>query len=181
MSSDIERWEPPNDSTAFESLCLDLWKDIWQDSDAQKNGRRGQRQDGVDLFGHENGLVVGVQCKQKDGRLWAKVTPDELQAEVNAARRFRPKLGRFILATTAPRDAVVQQRANQLTEQHKKAGLFTAVVWAWEDIWHELYRRKKLFDRIAPIYWPRHAGTPLSPPFHALHHLPPPVSDFTWR
>jgi hypothetical protein len=27
MSSDIERWEPPNDATAFESLCLDLWKD----------------------------------------------------------------------------------------------------------------------------------------------------------
>ena len=27
MSSDIERWEPPNDSTAFDSLCLDLWKD----------------------------------------------------------------------------------------------------------------------------------------------------------
>jgi hypothetical protein len=52
MSSDIERWEPPNDATAFESLCLDLWKDIWQNSGAQKNGRRGQKQDGVDIFGH---------------------------------------------------------------------------------------------------------------------------------
>ena len=48
MSSDIERWEPPSDPTAFESLCLDLWKEIWQDPGAQPNGRRGQRQDGVD-------------------------------------------------------------------------------------------------------------------------------------
>ena len=119
MSSDIERWEPPNDSTAFESLCLDLWKYIWQDSDAQKHGRRGQRQDGVDIFGHENGSVAGLQCKQKDGRLWAKVTPDELTAEVVAARRFKPKLVRFILATTATRDTVVQQRANELTDEHK--------------------------------------------------------------
>jgi hypothetical protein len=73
MSSDIERWEPPNDATAFESLCLDLWKDIWQDSGAQKHGRRGQKQDGVDIFGYEKGALVGIQCKQKDGRLWAKV------------------------------------------------------------------------------------------------------------
>src|ERR1039457_5493300 len=146
MSSDIERWEPPNDATAFESLCLDLWKDIWQDSNAQKNGRRGQRQDGVDIFGHENGSAVGAQCKQKDGLWWAKVPPDELTAEVVAARRFKPKLVRFILATTATRDTIVQQRANLLTEEHKKAGLFTVAIWAWEDIWHELYRRKSLLN-----------------------------------
>jgi tetratricopeptide (TPR) repeat protein len=181
MSSDIERWEPPNDSTAFESLCLDLWKEIWQDSDAQKNGRRGQHQDGVDVFGHENGSVVGVQCKQKDGRLWAKVTPDELETEVSAARRFKPKLARFILATTAARDTAVQQRANQLTEQHKKAALFKVAVWAWEDIWHELYRRKTLFESIAPIYWPRHVGSALTASFNSLHQLTPPVSDFTGR
>ena len=181
MSSDIERWEPPNDSTAFESFCLDLWKDIWQDSNAQKNGRRGQRQDGVDLFGHENRLVVGVQCKQKDGRLWAQVTPDELAEEVKAARRFTPKLASFILATTAPRDAAVQQRANQLKEQHKEVGLFTVAVWAWEDIWHELYRRKTLFERIAPIYWPRHFGAAFTSLFNSLHQLTPPVSDFTGR
>src|ERR1035437_7647912 len=181
MSSDIERWEPPNDPTAFESLCLNLWKDIGQNSDAQKNGRRGQRQDGVDIFGHQNGSIVGVQCKQKDGRLWAKVTPDELAAEVKAARLFEPKLASFILATTASRDTAVQQRANQLTERQRKADRFTVAVWAWEDIWHELYRRKKLFDKIAPIYWPRHFGTTLTPPFNSLHQLTPPVSDFTGR
>jgi hypothetical protein len=58
ISLDIERWEPPNDPTAFESLCLDLGKDIWQDPGAQKNGRRGRRQDGVDIFGHEKGQIV---------------------------------------------------------------------------------------------------------------------------
>ena len=30
MSANIERSEPPNDATAFEFLCLDVWKDIWQ-------------------------------------------------------------------------------------------------------------------------------------------------------
>ena len=164
MSSDIERWEPPNDATAFESLCLDLWKEIWQDSGAQKNSRRGQKQDGVDIFGRGKGELVGVRCKQKDGRLWAKVNEAELEAEVAAARRFQPKLARFILATTAPRDAALQRKANRLTEQHRQQRLFSVEVWAWEDIWHDLYRRYDLLGRIAHNYWPRRTTLPPRPP-----------------
>ncbi|MBL9175224.1 MAG: SUMF1/EgtB/PvdO family nonheme iron enzyme [Verrucomicrobiales bacterium] len=167
MSSDIERWEPPNDATAFESLCLDLWKDILRDPGTQKNGRRGQKQDGVDVFGRENGLLVGIQCKQKDGRLWSRVTVSELEAEVQAALQFEPALSRFILATTALRDATLQRRANQLTEQHASLGRFRVEVWAWEDVWHELYRRPELLRRIAPVYWPRRAALPPSPPSFA--------------
>ena len=74
--------------------------------------------------------------------------------EIKAALRFAPKLGKFILATTAPRDTAVQRLANQTAEKHRKAGLFTVEVWTWEDIRHELYRRQDLFDRIASIYWP---------------------------
>jgi formylglycine-generating enzyme required for sulfatase activity len=164
MSSDIERWEPPNDATAFESLCLDLWQDICQDSGAKKHGRRGQKQAGVDVFGREGDQLVGVQCKQKDGRLWAKVTATELEAEVEAARRFEPKLTKFILATTAPRDAVLQRKANQLTEQQRQQKLFSVEVWAWEDLWHELYRRYDLLSRIAHIYWPLRTSLPPRPP-----------------
>ena len=163
MSSDIERWEPPNDATAFESLCLDLFKDIWQDSGTQKNGRRGQRQDGVDLSGRENGQRTGVQCKQKDGRLRSTLIVTELEGEVEAARLFKPALAKFILATTAPRDAAVQRRARELTEQHIREKLFSVEVWAWEDLWHELYQRYDLLKRIAPIYWPRRASLPAPP------------------
>ncbi|MBI4661466.1 MAG: SUMF1/EgtB/PvdO family nonheme iron enzyme [Verrucomicrobia bacterium] len=163
MSSDIERWEPPNDAAAFESLCLDLWRDIWHDPSAQKHARRGQKQDGVDIFGRDHGALVGIQCKQKDGRLWAALTVRELETEVNAAKKFEPKLARFILATTAPRDAALQKRANQLTEEHRAKGLFTVEVWAWEDIWHELYLRFDLLQRIAHVYWPRRASLPPPP------------------
>jgi formylglycine-generating enzyme required for sulfatase activity len=92
------------------------------------------------------------------------VTEAELEAEVAAARRFEPKLARFILATTAPRDAALQRKANQLTEQHRREKLFSVEVWAWEDIWHELYRRYDLLERIAHIYWPRRATLPPRPP-----------------
>jgi len=154
MSADIERWDPPNDPTAFESLCLDLWRDIWHDPNTQKNGRSGQPQAGVDVYGQYQGKWVGVQCKQKDGLL-SKVTVKELEAEVKAAEQFNPPLAEFILATTGPRDGKVQKRAREFIEKHKQQGLFSVVVWSWEDFWDELYRRKDLQMRVAPTYWPR--------------------------
>jgi hypothetical protein len=142
MSADIESWDPPKDSAAFVSLCLELWKDIWQDHGAQKNGRSGQPQAGVDIFGQHRGNWIGVQCKQKNGLLRNKVTVKELEDEVKAARKFKPPLAKFILATTAPRDAKVQQRARLLTAQHKLQGLFYVEAWSWDDIWSELHQRQ---------------------------------------
>lgn len=159
MSADIEAWPPTDDANAFESLCLDLWKEIWNDPGAQKNGRSGQPQAGVDVFGRRDGKQMGVQCKQRGGLLRTKVTTTELEQEVEQAKNFRPPLTTFILATTGPRDARVQERARVLSEEHKSKGLFSVEVWSWQDIWHELYQRRELFKRIGPIYWPRLAAS----------------------
>ena len=154
MTADHEQLLPPDDPAVFESLCLDLFRDVWgEDSGAQKNGRSGQPQAGVDVFGRSGGGWVGIQCKQKDGLLRTRVTVGELEQEVAAARGFKPPLSRFILATTGPRDAKVQKRARELTEP----GL-AVEVWSWKDIRHELGRRRDLLERLFPIYWPLQAG-----------------------
>ena len=144
---------PPDDPDDFESLCLELFRELWDDPGVQKNGRRGQSQDGVDVFGKDRGLQVGVQCKQKSGLLRTKVSPAELEAEVEAARRFRPRLARFILATTGPRDAKVQERARQLSKD------FEVEVWSWQDIWPALQERPDFLARLIPRYWPTLGGT----------------------
>ena len=33
----------------FEDLCCQIWKNIWDDSNVQRFGRSGQRQNGVDI------------------------------------------------------------------------------------------------------------------------------------
>jgi tetratricopeptide (TPR) repeat protein len=155
LSADFEILPPPNNSVVFESLCLDLWKELWRYPNAQKNGRSGQPQAGVDVFGQQHEQWVGVQCKQKDNPLWVKVNVKELETEVEKALNFRPQLASFILATTGPADAEVQQRARELTEMHKKKGLFSVSVWSWREIWNAIYQDSKLLERIGPIYWPR--------------------------
>ena len=145
---------PPNNPNDFELLCLDLWQDIYRDGGAQKHGRRGQQQYGVDLFFKSPEGLVGVQCKQKDGLLRNLLTVNELEKEVVDARNFRPALALFILATSGATDGLVQRRALELTEEHRRNGLFSVEVWPWEKIWHELHLRPELLSRISNIYWP---------------------------
>ncbi len=186
MSADSEMLPPPNNPEAFESLCLTLWRDIWQDPNAQKNGRNGQPQAGVDVFGQSQSKWVGVQCKQKDGLLWSELTVKELEAEVQKATEFVPPLSAFILATSGPADEKVQQRAREFTEQHQRDGRFSVTVWSWREIWQELHGRTVLLGKIGPIYWPgvwktltdNVANTVL--PLN-IHQLPPPPRDFAGR
>lgn len=155
MHADAEQWPPPNDPVAFESLCLDLYREIWgKESGAQKNGRSGQPQAGVDVYGQDDGRWVGVQCKQKDGLLWREVTVAELEAEVRKALSFQPPLDLFILATTGPADGKVQKQARLFSEEHREKGLFRVEVQAWPQLWHELHGRRELLARIGPKYWP---------------------------
>lgn len=151
-----ERLPPPDDPAAFESLCLDLFREIWNDPGAQKYGRSGQMQAGVDIFGKAAGRRIGVQCKQKDGRLRTQLTVRELEKEVENALGFRPALQTLILATTGPRDAKAQAQARRISKEHEARGLFQVEVWSWAEIWNEIQGRAELLRRILPIYWPRH-------------------------
>jgi hypothetical protein len=133
----------------FESLCCDLWKELWHDPYAQRNGRSGQAQHGVDVFGRPNGgdRYHGVQCKGKDAFKHESVSIDELETEVQKAKSFNPPLAHFILATTGPKDARVEERARQLTAEHLGKSLFSVTVLSWPDILELLARHPKVIER----------------------------------
>src|SRR5882724_13510920 len=109
----------PTSWQTFESICDQLWKEIWCDPNAQ-NGRPGHAQHGVDVFGRPiySSEFAGVQCKDKDGRLGSELLVPELVAECKKTTKFSPRLDAFTLATTAPRDPSIQRKARELTKYH---------------------------------------------------------------
>jgi hypothetical protein len=121
---------PPKNWQEFEDLCSDLWGD----PNTMKNGRSGQKQKGVDIYGQENGLWCAVQCKGKDSRYGSQLTEKELLSEVEQAKKFKPKLSTFIVATTAQSDQKIQEKAREITEQNKKEDLFSVHVYSWDEI-----------------------------------------------
>lgn len=127
----------PKSWETFEDLCLALFKAIWSDPLAQKNGRRGQRQHGVDVFGSAGGdgtTFFGVQCKGKDQGLGVQATVRELEEELAKAEAWKPPLAHWTFATTAPTDAVLQEAARQLSAQRTAKGLFPVSVLGWGDV-----------------------------------------------
>ncbi|MEN3370449.1 MAG: hypothetical protein V7609_2592 [Verrucomicrobiota bacterium] len=128
---------PPKEWGTFEDLCHALFKRVWRDPLAQKNGRRGQIQHGVDVFGSANGdsrSFRGVQCKGKDSNYGSKAKWSEVLAEIVKADNFSPKLDEWIFATTAPADAALQKAARELSVERRPNGLFSVAVLGWEEI-----------------------------------------------
>jgi tetratricopeptide (TPR) repeat protein len=164
---------PPSNWQDFESLCADLWTRIWGDPATQRNGRQGQRQQGVDIYGRpgQGDSWAGVQCKLKG--LGTALTQDELLQEAEKVRGFRPPLAALIVATTARRDARLQEVARLLTQDHLSRGSFTVQVVFWEDILSLLTGYPELF--------PVHLGSmappalPAQAPALPSHYVPRPV------
>ncbi len=154
MSSLLNKQIPPPASwDEFEDMCCDLWRLLWNNPNAQKNGRQGQAQAGVDVYGQPDGGSewAGVQCKGKDNYAKKTITEKELRDEVDKAKKFTPPITKeYVLATTGLPDANIQEVAREITQQHQKEGLFPVHVRFWEDI------KKKLaeYDGLVKKYYP---------------------------
>src|SRR3989304_6903736 len=140
---------PPSNWQDFETLCCDLWREIWKDPNTQKNGRQGQPQHGVDIVGRpdQGSRWAGVQCKGKDNYDDRSLTEKEVKAEVEKAKSFEPELSQFIIATTGPKDAKIEELARIITEEHIKSDLFSVHIWGWDDIKIRLAEFPELIDK----------------------------------
>jgi hypothetical protein len=126
----------PENWQDFESLCKKLWGEIWEIPNLiKKNGRLGQDQSGVDVYGipkNKDGYW-GIQCKGKDEYSNAKLTPKDIDNEIEKAKLFLPKLDVYIIATTANKDSRLEEYV-RLKDLEIKNNTFELHLFCWEDI-----------------------------------------------
>ncbi|WP_417784796.1 hypothetical protein [Tenacibaculum sp.] len=128
----------PENWQYFESLCKKLWGELWEiPHKIKKNGRLGQPQNGVDVYGipkNEN-EYWGIQCKGKnDDYLNSKLTNAEIDEEIKKAKTFSPKLKVFIIATTQSKDVGIEQYIREKDIENRAQGSFEIILLCWEDI-----------------------------------------------
>lgn len=140
----------PSNWSDFQDLCFLLWKEMWRDPNAHHNGRNGQSQNGVDIWGKEvfDLDYTGIQCKGKNKNYGSQLTTDEIDKECKKAVNFQPGLKSFIMATTSPRDVAVQQHCRILTRNRTYP--FHVDTWSWDDIEDEVQCRPTIMDRFYP-------------------------------
>jgi hypothetical protein len=142
---------PPKSWEEFEDITLSATKLRWKSAEFFGNGRRGQRQDGVDVFGTTtDGQLVGVQCKNSIGGLAESV----VTKEIGNAESFEPVLSSLYVATTAPRDVTLQESIRKISADRKAAGKFSVDLLFWEDIAADLAADEQVFFKHYPQFSP---------------------------
>jgi hypothetical protein len=129
---------PPGHWQDFELITLDICRMKWRDDYAERNGRQGQAQAGVDVFGYNYSAKerTGVQCKKRKTKLngvtvpSSSLTSTEIDTEIKSAKLFQQQLDRFIVATTGPRDADLQTHVRNLNDKNHS---MKVSLWFWDD------------------------------------------------
>lgn len=151
---------PPTYWQDFEDLCYLVWVDIWDDPHAQKVGRPGESQAGVDIVHEEpNGTLsrwFGVQCKLRDQLLGGTLEKEEVLALCDQAEAFTPPLSCLTIATTAPRSSTLQADVRQIDADRRWNRKFAVQVYGWDDISDVICSRPHLIkliygDKFAPL------------------------------
>jgi tetratricopeptide (TPR) repeat protein len=127
------RHEQPSNDRDFEILCLRLLRKHWNLPSLELYGRRGQKQDGVDLLDTGGTKPLrAAQCKRLDPT--KAIDPLEIRGEVAKARRFRPTLDYYAILTTAQISTEAQKEVARINRYHRAKGLFEVKLISWHDI-----------------------------------------------
>ena len=128
---------PPENWQDFETLCKKLFGEIWKcPHTIKKNGRLGQPQCGIDVYGKPKGEIdyIGIQCKGKDNYSERKLTEKEIDEEIKKALTFEPKIKTLIFTTTAQKDVKIEKYIRLKDVESCKNNNFEIVLLSWEDI-----------------------------------------------
>lgn len=153
----------PTDPDEFEALVRDICALEWGDPHTEKHGRRGQKQNGVDVYGRPTDLVGvyrGAQCKLRTKG--EQLTESEIEAEVAEARDFPHQLERLILVTDAPRDKNTQILVDQISEREMAIGGFQVAIWFWDNLTERLAAHRRLIVKYYPEFFANLTTLPIA-------------------
>jgi len=121
----------PKNWQDFENMVCDALAQRWKSTTLHKNGRSGQAQHGVDIYGPDDiGRPVGIQCK----RYKPPLTLQQVMAEIKKAETFKGQLTTLFIATTGDYDAVLQQQVRLLSDKRVANDQFAVALLFWDDI-----------------------------------------------
>ncbi len=145
----------PKSWEEFENIVADAIKLVWGDNLATRNGRLGQKQEGIDIYGKPiflKGGYAGVQCKD------SQISIKDIEEMINLAEKFKPALKDFIIATSSSHDSKIQEEVRLIDEKRTASGKFGIRILFWEDICLKLAESDDLMVKHFPQFVIRHSS-----------------------
>lgn len=123
----------PKSWDEFEDIVWEIYARRWQDPHAQRYGRNGQAQKGVDIYGKESNSnkYVVVQCKRYEDKSFNLST---ITSEVSKLEELTFPINEYLIATTASRDTKIQDFVRELNQKRESENKFPVYVVFWDDL-----------------------------------------------
>ena len=126
---------PISNDDEFERFCCEVAKDVFGDYSAQRLGRPGQWQGGLDIAASNRRgdlKAIGIQCRFMDkpdptSKALFRTLKKKLTVDYTAALTHH-RFDEFIFATTWPSDVNLRQVADALQQKYLKP----IVIWSWD-------------------------------------------------
>lgn len=127
------RFPQPSNEDDFELFCLRLVQELWRCQTLQQYGKRGERQNGIDLIDESGGTPLrAVQCKHHEPD--KTIPPAEIGAEVALAVASGLALDEYYILTSARKTIHSQNALIKINRDHAARGQFKVHLWTWADI-----------------------------------------------
>lgn len=135
----------PSDPDQFQDIVLDLFNALYGRLDFELWGRKGQKQDGIDVVNWK--LETIVQCGLKDINRNNVIVVKELKLKLeqdlaSSIGKHSGKFQSFYLASTFSDDVQLQTLAQQLSTTHS----LDIQYWGWNRISKEIEKFPELFQ-----------------------------------
>lgn len=147
------KWPKPRSEDEWEDMVMDAMSVHWKCPNIHRNGRRGQRQNGVDVYGYNTSGWVAAQAKNSES-----VSIEQIKRELLKATFFEPPLAELYFAISGNRDSELQRSIRLLTEENIPKISLPIFVFFFEDICNILAAEPRLTQK----YWGMFAPSLLS-------------------
>lgn len=134
----------------FEEICVDVLNTLYNEKNFDIFGRRGQRQDGIDIIerGHASTDFTVAQCKNYFTKSTIKNFVNIVKNDVFTANEMfcnQNKIQLFIAMTSISRDSHIQAKAREITELNLR-------IMFWEDIQEVICSSNRLMKKYYPSF-----------------------------
>lgn len=129
----------PESDDVFDEMVRDACSIEWNDPMTQKNGRSGQSQNGLDVFGYPNG--PGGRCRGAQSKLRTKgkqLSQGEIDDEIKKAQSSPLNPDQLIIVTSTGRDVALQAYVDQVSRIQTQNNSFSVKIWFWDDLLERL-------------------------------------------
>lgn len=137
-------WPRPKSEDEWEDMVLDAMRILWNDPKAYRYGRRGQRQNGVDIIGKSSTLTVAAQAKNCDS-----LTKQMIKVEIEKVKKLFTKIDELYFVISGDRDTKLQEIVHSVSIENKaRAGLEVFILF-FDDVCQYLSHNSSLVKK----YW----------------------------